>query len=302
MNDWNSYFSSLKEIEAYQRKVRKGHVADRDTYITGGTIDTDAGGSGYKEKPPRTRSKSAPPLGEEVEPESFEIKDTLHPEFWQNKTLAPEVSERLIHIVKNFMADLEPTDEIVDIRLTGSLANYNWSKYSDIDLHIVIDFAKNENGSEVLKQFYDKSRMLWNDKHRILIKGFEVEIYVEDVGQTHHSSGVYSVMSGEWVVEPERIERSIDFDTAKKKSDDYLVQIGLISQMIRQGDGQAASQSINRVKDKISQMRNAGLETPEQEFSPENIAFKILRREGALKRLRDLKHKVYDSLMSLKEE
>ena len=34
--NWNNYFSSLQEIEAYQRKVRKGYVKDRDMYLKGG--------------------------------------------------------------------------------------------------------------------------------------------------------------------------------------------------------------------------------------------------------------------------
>ena len=48
-------------------------------------------------------------------------------------------------------------------------------------------------------------------------------------------------------------------------------------------------------------MRRAGLQSQAREFSPENIAFKILRREGILKKLNDLKYNDYDKEMSLAE-
>jgi hypothetical protein len=49
-------------------------------------------------------------------------------------------------------------------------------------------------------------------------------------------------------------------------------------------------------------MRLAGLESAMREFSIENITFKILRRNGTLDRLEELKNRVYDQLMTIKEE
>ena len=59
---------------------------------------------------------------------------------------------------------------------------------------------------------------------------------------------------------------------------------------------------IERIKHKIRRMRQAGLDSPQKEFSPENIAFKILRRNGTLERLSTMKHNTYDAQMSLPEE
>ena len=44
---------------------------------------------------------------------------------------------------------------IEDLRLTGSLANYNWSEYSDVDLHLVVDFEKIDEDIELVKAFFD---------------------------------------------------------------------------------------------------------------------------------------------------
>jgi hypothetical protein len=48
-------------------------------------------------------------------------------------------------------------------------------------------------------------------------------------------------------------------------------------------------------------MRRAGLESKKQEFSVENIAFKILRRNGILDRLDDLKTDAYDFMVGIDE-
>jgi len=190
------------------------------------------------------------------------------------------------------------------LRFTGSLANYNWSEYSDIDLHIVVDFSKIDDNVELVKAFFDQARMRWNDKHRIMIHGFEVEVYLEDVDEEHKSSGLYSLLDNEWILKPDPIENTIDFETAEKKAQDYKDRIDCIATevMDNRQDYELALRCIDRIKEKIRDMRKAGLSSAEREFSAENIAFKILRRDDALKMLHDLKYVAYDQLMSIEEE
>ena len=91
---------------------------------------------------------------EEAEEESFRIQSELQPDLWNGDKLDPEVRERLLEIAEDFMAGLDVEADIEDIRFTGSLANYNWSKYSDIDLHIVVDFSKiNRIGRKICNRF-----------------------------------------------------------------------------------------------------------------------------------------------------
>ena len=48
---------------------------------------------------------------------------------------------------------------------------------------------------------------------RYSIKGYEVEVYAQDVDEVHHSSGVYSVLFNKWLVEPpKRTNVDIDLD------------------------------------------------------------------------------------------
>tara|TARA_R100000995_G_C3480412_1_gene123538 strand:- start:1587 stop:2393 length:807 start_codon:yes stop_codon:yes gene_type:complete len=241
---------------------------------------------------------------EEVEEESFSIQSELQPDLWDGDKLNDEVRERLLEIAEDFMSGLEVEADIEDIRFTGSLANYNWSKYSDIDLHIVADFSKINNDTDLVKAFFDAARMRWNDLHDIMIKGYEVEIYVENVNEKHKSTGIYSLTDDEWIKKPEPESKDIDFETADKKARDYADRAEYISREIitKEQDFDRAIRMIERAKQKIRDMRKAGLESEESEFSPENIAFKILRRDGVLDNLTDLKQQAYDAKMSLSEE
>ena len=242
-----------------------------------------------------------PALEEEVEEETFQMQSELQPEIWHDNRMWPEVRERLLEIVNDFLDGLEVSVPVEDVRLTGSLANYNWSKYSDVDLHIVVDFSQIDEDTELVKSFFDAARMRWNDIHNINIYGFEVELYVENVGDVHHSTGVYSVEGDEWLVEPIPRDVEIDFATARKKSDDIETQVNLIAYMLTNTDPKKALRSIERVKEKIRRMRRAGLNSPQKEFSSENIAFKILRRNDTLDKLSQMKYNAYDDSMSIEE-
>ncbi len=211
-------------------------------------------------------------------------------------------TSHLIEIAANFLEGLDIPVSMDDLRFTGSLANYNWSKYSDIDLHIVVDFSSVNENTELVKAFFDEARLRWNDKHRITIHEFEVEIYVENIDEEHKSSGIYSVTDDEWIIKPNPIEQTIDFETAEKKSQDYVDRAQRISNLVSDGKYELALRHIERVKEKIRGMRKVGLESEEAEFSAENIAFKILRRDQTLKKLNDLKADAYDSMMTIKDE
>ena len=235
----------------------------------------------------------------EVDPEGFPMNDQLEPRLWNGDELKPHIKERLMEIAEDFVDNLPFPVEIKDVRFTGSLANYNWSKYSDIDLHIVVDFTDIDDNKDLVKEMFDSKRLRWNELHNIKIKGYDVELYVEDIDEEHSSSGIYSVMNDEWVQHPEQIDRSIDLETAKKKASDIEQQIASVERLFDSGEFEKVMRHVDRIKNKIRSMRQAGLETEDMEFSPENIAFKLLRRNELLDTLTKLKYKAYDQSMTL---
>jgi len=307
MDKWQTYVDEArKKKRKSSRKSGKGLERSLNWFLDKGP--QKKGGYPNKRRPNFSKKKfnniSAPPgapggLEEEVPASSFEKKPTLNPKFWKDDQLESRVSERLTTIAQDFMKNLEFDVGMEDLRFTGSLANYNWSKYSDIDLHIVVDFSKIDEDTELVKSFFDAVRMRWNDTHDIKIYGYEVELYVENVGEPHKSSGVYSLPTHTWITKPDPTTVEIDIPLARKKSDDIATQVHLLRYVVDKGRYEAALKSIDRIKKKIRRMRSAGLSSTEQEFSAENIAFKILRREDILQKLNDLKYDAYDKLMSM---
>ena len=95
--------------------------------------------------------------------DSFKIKDTLNPEIWNDKELNPKVRKQLLKIANDFIKNLDLPKPIVikDIIFTGSLANYNWSKFSDIDLHIITDFKQLESDPKLTKDFFLAQKNLY---------------------------------------------------------------------------------------------------------------------------------------------
>jgi len=284
----------LEEKRSNYRKRVQRYTKDRNKILNVG---------GQKNTPPYTQKMGSHvtfdrQLGEEVEPESFEKQPELEPKFWVAGKLNPRIAKRLQKIANEFLDGLEIGAVMEDLRFTGSLANYNWSKYSDIDLHIVVDFSKIDENVELVKGFFDEARMRWNDLHDITIYGHEVEIYVENEGEVHKSSGIYSILEKEWIVEPTPDKIDFDYVTARKKADSIETEVNLIDKFALK-EPRAAIKSIERLKAKIRRMRKAGLNSREEEYSAENIAFKILRREETLNKLNDMKYDAYDAVLSI---
>ena len=303
--NWRDFVDSLHEVEEYQRKVQSGHAKDRDKYTQTGP--QRKGGAPFEEDPPKTRSKSAPPgfggsLEEEVDPESFDTHATLETRIWDDEEIKTEISNKLIKIAQDFIDGLPVEIDVEDVKLTGSLANYNWSNYSDVDLHIVVDFLGVDENRALVKSFFDNARMRWNNKHHITMKGYDVEIYVEDSREQHISSGVYSLTNNEWIKRPKKFRNNIDFSAGRRKADDREFQVNIVDNLITTGKLKSAMKNIERLKKKIKSMRLAGLESTMREFSIENIDFKILRRNGILDMLEEMKNRVYDEILTVSEE
>ena len=225
---------------------------------------------------------------------TFDIKDHLAPQIWENETLKPEIKNTLIKIARDFFDDLELEGvEILDITLTGSLANYNWSEYSDVDLHIIADFSKIDENIELVKGFFNAKKGLWNRVHEILIKGYEVEIYVQDVNEPHASTGIYSLITNDWLAKPEVKSFEPNWDDISLKAESLMDQIDQLQELYDDGLYDDAYMTAIRLKDRLKKLRQSGLEAG-GEFSVENLAFKVLRRTGKIGDLMIIKNLAYD--------
>ena len=125
--------------------------------------------------------------------------NTLNPALWDTLKLKPDVAESLKSIGQLFYKDTELTAPIKDILLVGSSANHNWSDFSDIDVHIVIDFKDVSEDVEMVEKMVNAIKAKWNADHDIHIKGFNVEVYIQDVSKKNRSTGVYSLLNNKWI-------------------------------------------------------------------------------------------------------
>ena len=99
---------------------------------------------------------------------SFSIKKTLNPKVWENPTdpnkatMVPKVRKALERIADEFIEYLGDDVFVEDIYLMGSLANINWSEYSDFDLHVIVDFERYEKQEDRYKELFELKKKLFN--------------------------------------------------------------------------------------------------------------------------------------------
>lgn len=236
---------------------------------------------------------------------SFKSKDVLSNQIFDVENdefkMRNDVRKKLLEISDNFIDSLGVEFFIHDIVLTGSLANYNWSDFSDVDLHILIDFdeisdKKISGVNEIVKEFFDAKKNVWNETHNVTIKGYDVEIYVQDVDEEHISSGVYSILNDKWLVEPEKSKPNIDDRLIIEKGIEYGNKI---DKLIKLGSkGVDVLSKIDELRKKLKKFRQSGLDSG-GEYSYENLTFKLLRRNGYIGKLLKLKTDITDKKLSI---
>lgn len=233
--------------------------------------------------------------------QSFEVKDSLNPKIWDNykkptdAKLKPKVLKALSRIAEEFVDYLGDDIFIEDVVLMGSLSNFNWSSYSDFDLHVLIDFSQFDKQSELYKELFNLKKKLFNDNHDIKIFGYDVELYAQDVDEPYTAAGVYSIMNNEWVSIPKKITPKIDKDVLKTKIKTWVEKI---ETAIENAKSTEDTKYLKTIKDKLKDYRKCGLEKG-GELSYENLVFKFLRRSGHIEKLFNTQNKVFDKELSI---
>lgn len=252
---------------------------------------------------------------EDVSLSSFKVKNNLNPYFWHDENLDLYARKAMLLLSKDLIEGIDLGDiEVEDIVMTGSLANYNWNeKHSDVDLHIILDFNEISDDAELVKKFLDVFKKSWNKKHENLkIYGYPVEIYFQDKNEKHTSSGVYSVLNGEWITKPDKSSMDtsdLDDDYIKAKVSGFMTEIDdlrdELDNMIENnlsdyGMYMDIYDKADKILEEIKKERKDSLSgNGAKEMSDGNIVFKSLRRENYIEKLFNIKVDSYDAANSI---
>jgi hypothetical protein len=218
------------------------------------------------------------------------VNRRLNPKLWHDGELDLEVSAKLQEIAEAFEKFIGIDLPVTDYTITGSNANYTWTEHSDLDLHLIVKGTV----TDAERELYNAKKALWAEQHTITVKGLPVECYVQGEQEEHHSTGVYSLVKDTWLVEPKKIKPQVDDSAVERKKDSMIhdIETALLSQDLER---------IRRVKERITEMRKAGLERA-GEWSVENLVFKILRNLGLIDQITEKIRELEDAELSLEQQ
>jgi hypothetical protein len=239
---------------------------------------------------------------------SFYLQDKLNPDVWkstekneENLILNPEIRKRLLKTAQIFIDYLDVDIFVQDIILIGSLVGYNWSEFSDFDLHILYDPKDLGEDKELYEEMFRLKKTIFNASHDIIIKGFDVEVFAQDMNEKESSVGSYSILNDEWIRFPEKEKFSIDEKTLVSKTEQWMDIIDGVIENAEDEDIEDAISLVKKYREKLRKYRTCGLKR-EGEFSYENLVFKFLRRNGYIEKLENFKNKFADKKLSLEQE
>ena len=226
----------------------------------------------------------------------YETQPELNPKLWNGDQLHDSLRLGLLKIARTFYEFLEIDAPIKDIILIGSSANYNWTKYSDIDLHVMINYLKVGDNLHLVNKYMHAKKSIWNLNHPLQYKGIDIELYAQDSNENMHSTvGVFSVMRNKWLVKPTPDTVSVDDNAIKQKAQPFMWEIDSLST-----NNPLNNKKIKSIKRRLKRFRQSGLDA-NGEYSLENMAFKHLRNAGYLERLKRLERDLTLSHLAIEE-
>ena len=223
--------------------------------------------------------------------DAIAFHDQLNPKLFQGQRLRPDVDEQLQVIARDFLSELGVRDlDVKDITISGSNAAYSYTPNSDLDLHILVDLSQYSDDA-VYQELFQAKKNLYNDSHDITINGIPVELYIQDSNQPVVSLGEYSILQDKWLRLPSKRRSNLD-QTATKQKYEKLAKLAEFALHTKD------LSKLKKVLETIKRYRQAGLDFG-GEFGPENLAYKVLRSQGVITKLYDLRDKLHSQRLSI---
>lgn len=202
----------------------------------------------------------------------------LNPKLWDQGALKPQVKLKLLKVADLFLDFLDIDVALVDLQITGGQVTYHYTKHSDLDLHLIIDYSQVQCDQEV-SELLDTKRLLFKKQHNISIMGIPVEPGTENIEQPTVSSA-YSLKTDSWVREPTNQKVKIDRENIEKQSIHWSK---IFNSVLGKNDSEMAKKLLKMIR----KYRKLGLKHS-GEYGVENLVYKGLRNQGLIKKLEQL--------------
>lgn len=220
---------------------------------------------------------------------TLQYHDTLNKKIWESDQPVKGIKEYLLKHAYDFVKYSGiPKEKIKDIVMTGGNANFNYTKYSDIDVHILCDITEKTEDS-----LYSK-KLAWTKHHsEISFAGYPVEYFIQAYKEPFpKGQGVYSLLNNKWLLVPKHLDKIAIMDDPNVKVK-IEHQIAIIKDLLKTG----TKTQVDAYKQKLWRMRSEGLEKA-GEFSVGNCIYKDLRNRGLVDKLNEY----LESISSKKKE
>ena len=232
-----------------------------------------------------------------IKESAIELHDTLNPKLWdENNNLRPIVKDRLIRIVDKYIesSDVLTKEDVIDVELLGSNASYNYTPYSDLDVHLVVNMEDVSCDPALFQLACNAERSNFNKNYDFKIKGIDVELYVEDVHAGTASNGIYSLFNDEWIKFPQKITVP-NYDN----DEEYITLLNKWkSQAAALLDNAASSKQIQEYINNLYNLRRTSI-MKDGEFGKGNLVFKEIRNEGLLDKLKERQYELSSKELSV---
>ena len=225
---------------------------------------------------------------------TLKFRDKLNSIFWEGKFLKPVVRNALMRFGKSFAEYVDlPEESIIDIILLGGNAGYNYTRYSDLDVHLVINpsFVP-DCDPEFIDDYYKDKKTLWELTHDVKIFGVKAEPYIERPNIVRKKSqAVYSNLKNKWLQEPEKADVGIDEKELEKKVNNAK---NILDRLLQSNNAVGLKAAVKKLRD----ARGASIQKY-GEYGMENLVFKELRNAGYIDKVRKVGLELKSKSLSL---
>ena len=228
---------------------------------------------------------------------AIELHDELNPIiFDESNKLRPLVRKSLLRVISKYIESSEiiSMSDVIDAQLVGSIASYNFTPYSDLDVHLVVNMEAVSCDPALFQLACNAERSNFNKNYDITIKGIEIEMYVEDVKASTASNGIYSLYKDEWIKFPQKITVP-NYDS----DEEYIALLDKWKSLAETVLGSAnEAQQVQDYINNLYNLRRTSIMT-EGEFGKGNLVFKEIRNLGLLDKLKEKQYELSSKELSL---